>query len=91
MQTAIRELFKDATVLTIAHRLATVADADSVLVMDGGNVAECGPPTDLLKNPGGVLRGMVNRLGPEAAADIERLAEASAARGKLRGQQPMSE
>ena len=83
MQAAIRELFASATVLTIAHRLATVADADSVLVMEGGYVAECGPPAELLGHMGGAFRGMVDRLGPLAAGDIERVATAAAGRGAV--------
>jgi ABC-type multidrug transport system fused ATPase/permease subunit len=74
LQTAIRTLFATATVLTIAHRLHTVADADAVLVLDSGCVAECGPPKELLGREGGVFRGMVERLGPEAAAEVGRLA-----------------
>ena len=74
LQTAIRELFAGATVLTIAHRLPTVADSDAILVLHDGSVAELGPPKVLLARAGGVLRGMVDKLGPEAAAEVERLA-----------------
>ncbi|MGW5053671.1 ABC transporter ATP-binding protein [Actinokineospora sp. NPDC004072] len=38
----------DRTTLVIAHRMATIADADTVVVLDGGVVAEHGPPAELL-------------------------------------------
>jgi len=81
LQGAIRELFASATVLTIAHRLATVADADAVLVMDAGVVAEYGPPAQLLARPGGAFRRMVDTLGPDGAADVEAIAARAAAGG----------
>ena len=81
LQSAIRELFADSTVLTIAHRLATVADADAVMVLSDGNVSEYDSPTALLAKRGGVFRGMVDALGEEAARDVEReAARAVAAR-----------
>jgi ATP-binding cassette subfamily C (CFTR/MRP) protein 4 len=54
IQRTLRERFAAATVLTIAHRIHTVADSDRVLVMDHGQVAEFAPPAELLaaKPPG---------------------------------------
>jgi ATP-binding cassette, subfamily C (CFTR/MRP), member 1 len=40
IQEMIRENFRDATVLTIAHGLNTIMDSDRVLVLDDGRVAE---------------------------------------------------
>ncbi|KAJ1814406.1 Canalicular multispecific organic anion transporter 2, partial [Coemansia sp. RSA 2599] len=48
IQMAIRREFKECTVLTIAHRLNTIADSDRILVIDSGKVAEFDSPTSLL-------------------------------------------
>ena len=39
------------TTLTIAHRLDTIMDSDRVLVMDGGELGEYGPPDELAADP----------------------------------------
>ncbi|MFI2667140.1 peptidase domain-containing ABC transporter [Micromonospora carbonacea] len=44
------------TRVVIAHRLSTVADADLVLVLDGGRLVECGPPAALLAGGGPFAR-----------------------------------
>ncbi|RYG70084.1 ATP-binding cassette domain-containing protein [archaeon] len=53
IQRTIRQEFsgKGATVLTIAHRLRTIMDADRILVMDAGRVKEFATPSVLLRNP----------------------------------------
>ncbi|TQV92229.1 ABC bile acid transporter [Cordyceps javanica] len=49
---AIRENFKDTTILVVAHKLITVADFDSVLVLSRGEVVESGTPKHLLAAKG---------------------------------------
>ena len=44
VQDALANLMKGRTTLVIAHRLATVRDADRIVVLDGGEVREVGPP-----------------------------------------------
>lgn len=46
----IREEFADSTIITIAHRLATIIDYDKVLVMDQGKIAEYASPAELLRD-----------------------------------------
>ncbi|XP_071483923.1 ATP-binding cassette sub-family C member 10-like [Diadema antillarum] len=47
LQRAIREEFKESTVLTIAHRINTITDSDRILVMGGGRAVEFGEPNIL--------------------------------------------
>jgi len=59
IQRAIREEFKGKTVVTVAHRLATVMDSDIIIVMGEGRALQCGPPGELLQDKGGALCALV--------------------------------
>lgn len=52
IQQALNTLARDKTVIVIAHRLSTIVNADQILVMDKGQVVECGNHINLLKNKG---------------------------------------
>ena len=54
---ALERLMKGRTVITIAHRLSTVRDADRIIVLASGAVAEEGTHDELLKS-GGVYAGL---------------------------------
>jgi ATP-binding cassette subfamily C protein len=51
----------NATRIVIAHRLSTVMDADRVIVMEAGRVAQQAPPAQLLADTGGRLHELVRR------------------------------
>ncbi|KAL1939039.1 hypothetical protein VTO73DRAFT_10299 [Trametes versicolor] len=85
IQTYLRtELGKDVTLLTVAHRLQTIMDADKIMVLDAGRIVEFERPGELLKNEKGMLRALVDDSG-----DRERLyamalgASASSARPSI--------
>jgi ATP-binding cassette, subfamily B, bacterial len=52
VQEALREAMRGRTTLVIAHRLATVLEADRIVVMDEGRVVEEGAHAQLLARGG---------------------------------------
>jgi subfamily B ATP-binding cassette protein MsbA len=52
VQDAIRALMRGRTTLVIAHRLSTVRDADRIVVMEAGRVAETGTHEELVSRSG---------------------------------------
>jgi ATP-binding cassette, subfamily B, bacterial MsbA len=55
VQQAIERLIRERTVLVIAHRLATVRDADEIVVLDAGRVVQRGTHEELFR-AGGLYR-----------------------------------
>lgn len=49
---AVTELTRGKTLVTIAHRLNTVRDADQILVIDGGRIVQRGTHNELMKEAG---------------------------------------
>jgi len=60
IQAGISELVRNKTVLIIAHRMRTVANADKIVVLDNGSVTEMGTPEEL-RLKGGIFSRMVKR------------------------------
>ena len=57
IQHAISTLIKDKTVIVIAHRLRTVENADKIIVLNKGTIAEIGTHAELMEK-GGIYRQM---------------------------------
>ncbi|XP_075225132.1 ATP-binding cassette sub-family C member 5-like isoform X2 [Lycorma delicatula] len=69
VQETIRKEFQNCTVLTIAHRLATITSCDRIILMDHGQVAELDRPSVLLENPNSKFYQMME-AAKEASSGI---------------------
>ena len=58
IQKATKEITKGKTSLVIAHRLATIQRADSIIVLDKGKIVESGTHSALLKIEGGYYKNL---------------------------------
>ena len=65
VQQALSRLLAGKTVIVIAHRMRTVANADKVVVLDSGRVVEQGAPIALMERDG--LFARMVRLQQESA------------------------
>ncbi len=74
IQTAIRDGLPGTTIIVVAHRLATVADFDKVLVLEGGRVSEFGCPKELYEKQGEFWK-LVNHSSDKEAL-LEKIAGA---------------
>lgn len=52
IQKALSELIKNKTVIIIAHKMRTIANADKIVVLDDGKIKEQGSPEDLIASDG---------------------------------------
>ena len=62
IQEAISELCQGKTLIVIAHRLNTIRNADNILLIKNGSIAEQGTHDELMKQ-GGLYKAMVEKQG----------------------------
>jgi len=67
IQAALCRLPEGTTLLVVSHRLSTLEDYDTVVVMEAGRVAETGSPKDLRAKPGSQFASM---LAAERAGEV---------------------
>src|SRR6266566_5009282 len=70
VQDAMRRLMKGRTTIVIAHRLASITDADRIYVLDQGCVAESGTHRELLARGGIYARLYQHEAGQDAIAPV---------------------
>lgn len=67
VQKTLSTEFRDVTLITVAHRLQTVMNADKIMVLDAGNVAEFDSPANLLKKKDSAFKSLVDGSGDRDA------------------------
>lgn len=58
VQAALQNLMQNRTTIIIAHRLSTIKDADKILVLHNGEIAESGTHSQLLLNENGIYNNL---------------------------------
>tara|TARA_R110000824_G_scaffold366730_2_gene555529 strand:- start:32307 stop:34205 length:1899 start_codon:yes stop_codon:yes gene_type:complete len=70
IQAALKRISEDRTTVIIAHRLSTVVDADEIIVLDHGHIAERGRHDDLLARNGRYAAMWNRQREADAAREI---------------------
>ena len=69
IQQALQQLMQGRTTLVIAHRLATIENADRILVLEAGRIVEAGNHAELLRQQGHYCRLHCGQLAGSTLAD----------------------
>jgi len=75
VQCSLREasVAGNIALLTVAHRLLTVADYNRIIVLGAGKIIETGKPSDLLERENGAFQSLVEQAGVAEAQAIRHL------------------
>jgi ATP-binding cassette subfamily C (CFTR/MRP) protein 1 len=77
LQTTLRSsMFKNKTIITIAHRINTILDSDRIIVLDKGRVAEFESPAELVRRKG-LFYELVREAGLLNSLDLKDLSTQS--------------
>lgn len=72
IQGCLRCLFKECTVVAIAHRLETILDCDKVMCVHEGTVTDIDTPHNLIhEKPDSILANLHRESGKNGANDVE--------------------
>jgi subfamily B ATP-binding cassette protein MsbA len=71
VQAAVEELVKGRTTLVIAHRLSTVRDAQTIVVMSNGEIVEQGRHDQLIARGGAYARLHALQFGEEQSKSVD--------------------
>ncbi len=75
IQTAIESVLKDKTTFIIAHRLSTIVNADRILLIDKGRIAEDGTHASLMRQKGQYYRLYTNQFNEERQNELLNIKE----------------
>ena len=70
VQEALNRVMSNRTVFAIAHRLSTIRNADMILVMQNGRIAEFGKEADLLARENGIYKRLHSTQFSRTEADL---------------------
>ncbi|UZJ52796.1 hypothetical protein CBS101457_002116 [Exobasidium rhododendri] len=63
VQQVLRTQFNNCTIITVAHRIATVRDYDRILVLSAGRIAELDTPDALMRQSNSIFRSLAQEQG----------------------------